>query len=380
MGADDSGSDAQANNRALVKALNERGGLAGRKINPVFYTIDGSAADATTQEQAACAAFTQDNRVEVSLGGGVGETFFACMLKARVPFVSSDPSVGLDTEALSRFPNGFNPPGLNTDRQARAYMETSLSTGWLSNTNKLGVLLSGCPWGPRTYEKIVLSLAKQRGIPTQFYDLGCPRPGVAAVSEGANAVSNAVLRFRSEGVDRVLFLAGTGDASNYVLFTNNAESQGYHPGYIAGSGTLAAAWHAAGVTSEAQAANTCGAGWLPVVDLTERLQSAQAKICDDLARKGGAPEQEQPAGLRLSCDSFLLLDAALKRSGGSGTLSALRPAIEGLDASAFVSAITTGGATSFGPTKHDGATQVRSYAFESSCRCFRHNAPASAVR
>jgi hypothetical protein len=49
----------------LVRAINARGGLAGRTIRPVYYRVDGAAASFDTEAEAACAALTQDRHVDV---------------------------------------------------------------------------------------------------------------------------------------------------------------------------------------------------------------------------------------------------------------------------------------------------------------------------
>lgn len=379
FGGTGASSDPHAVNRALVRALNARGGLAGRQIKGVYFTVNGSDADYSSQEQAACASFTQDNHVELVIGNGVGsQPLYQCLLKNKVPFVTGNPTEGVDSVELSKYPNVFDIPGLATDHQAAAFMDQSVRTGWLTKKNKIGVLLSGCAWGTRTYNNVVLPRARRLGVAVEQYSLGCQVEGTAGVSAYSTAVQNAALAFRGDGVDRVMILAGSGDAATYLLFANNADSQHYYPGYIVGTNAVAQAWVKDGAVSQMQAVNTHGAGWVPVVDTTTPPQTPQMKACTKLAKDGGAPAEATPGQFGLICDTFNALQLALGSNGGAGGLDALRPALERLGSS-FVSAGTIGGATEITAKKHDGAQKTAPFAYMTSCKCFRYLASPEPV-
>ena len=379
VGGSTSGSDPHAINRAIVKALNARGGLAGRKIEPVYETLDGTAADYSAQEQAACETFTRDNRVEVVISNGVGsEIFYSCLLRAGLGLVTGNPTEGTDTVTLRQYPNVFDPPGMTTDRQAVAYIEQSIRTKWLTKSNKVGVLLSGCPWGTRTYDKIVVPRLRALGASVEQFSIGCPAKGSGELGTTSSATQNAVLQFRSANVDRVMILTGHGDATAYVSFTSNAESQGWRPGYIVGSNAVAQAWVAQGVVSKEQAANTRGAGWVPVVDITNAPLSAEGRACFDLTQAGGAPPPNPKGQFGLTCDAWMSLRAALIRSGGVTNLVTLRSAFEGMGTS-FVGAGGIDGGIRLGPNQHDGAYLVAPTAYVKDCSCFRYLAAPQAV-
>lgn len=370
--------DPQATNKALVKALNARGGLAGRQIAPIYYTIDGTQADYSSQEQAACATFTQDHHVEAVVGGGGDSTLYACLLKAGVPILEGGPSEALDETEWRNYPNVFNPPGLAVDRQAAAFLQQSLQTGWLTAKNKLGVIHAGCPWGQRSYDRVVVPAMRGHGIAVEDHSLGCPADGAGSLGPSSSEVQSAVLQFRGDGVDRVMILAGNLDAASYVLITKNADSQHWYPGYIIGSNAVAEAWVADGVVSTDQAANTREIGWVPVVDVGNPALTAQARACDALVESGGGAKASPPGAYGLGCDAMLTLRAALVANGGVGGLSALRPAIEGLG-TAYVGAAGINGATRFAPDRHDGARLVAMSAFQAGCKCFHYMTKAATI-
>jgi hypothetical protein len=379
VGGSSSTSDPHAVNRALVKALNAKGGLAGRRIDPIYQTLDGTATDYTSQEQAACEAFTKDNKTEVVISAGVGsETFYGCLLKAAVPLVTGNPTEGTDRATLRQYPNVFNPPGMTTDRQAIAFIEQSIRTKWLTKDNNVGVLLSGCPWGKRTYDGVVVPRLQRLGAEVSTFSIGCPAKGSGELGATSSAAQNAVLQFRSAGVDRVMILTGHGDAASYIMFTNNAESQGWRPGYIVGSNAVAQAWVQQGVVSREQARNTRGAGWIPVVDMANAPLSPEGKACEALVRAGDGPTPAAKGQFNLFCDAWLSLRQALESNGGQGGLSALRPALEGLGTS-FVSAGNIRGAVRLGPQQHDGAALVAPTAYVDSCSCFQYTADPQPV-
>ena len=379
VGGRTSGSDPHAVNRALIKALNARGGLAGRKIEPIYETLDGTSSDYASQEQAACESFTKDRRVEVVLTAGVGSpVFYGCLLRAGVPLVTGNPTEGTDRVELRSYPNVFNPPGMTTDRQAIAFIDQSVRTKWLTKDNKVGVLLSGCPWGKRTYDGIVVPRLRRLGAQVTTFSIGCPAKGSGEIGSTSSAAQNAVLQFRSAGVDRVMILTGHGDATSYVMFTSNAESQGWRPGYIVGSNAVAQAWVQQGVVSREQAASTHGAGWVPVVDITNAPLSPQGRACEELVRAGGGPPPNPTGQFGLFCDAWLSLREALTRNGGQGGLAALRPALERLGSS-FVGAGGIRGAIQLGPSQHDGAALVAPTAYVASCSCFRYQADPQPV-
>ena len=373
-GGSNSNTDSAGLNRAVIKGINARGGLAGRQIEPVIYTVDGSASDYSSQYQAACDTFTKDDPVEVVVGGGASDIFYSCLMKAGIVVMAANPTEGTDDKGMSAFPNVFNPPGMATDRQASALITQSIANGWLTNKNRLGVLVSGCDWGARVYNGVIVPAAKKHGIPVEQFSLGCPTPGSASLSSYSGSIQSAALQFRGNGVDRVMFAAGHGDAASYVFFTRNADSQRWFPGYLAGTNAVAQAWTASGVVSAQQAANTRGIGWIPVVDSSEKIETDATRACVELVQAGGAPPPPDPptaGNYYMLCDGFLPLRAALEATGGAAGLATLRPALERLGSS-YTAASVVSGATMLSAERHDGARNAAFFAYVTECSCFRY--------
>ena len=130
-----------------------------------------------------------------------------------------------------------------------------------------------------------------------------------------------------------------------------------------------------GVVSKEQAANTHGAGWVPVIDTTDTPQTLKMRECTALAKSGGAPPEQVPGQGGLACDVFWAVRDALIRTGGVGGLRALRPALESLGTS-LQGAGPLDGAISLSASRHDGAAMAAPFAYIAGCSCFRYQASA----
>jgi hypothetical protein len=66
--------DARKPQNVMIDWVNSHGGVAGRKLVPIYYGYDasGTGPPSDQQQQAACAKYTQDNEVFAFLAGGQG--------------------------------------------------------------------------------------------------------------------------------------------------------------------------------------------------------------------------------------------------------------------------------------------------------------------
>jgi len=76
--------DTKADAQAIVDDINAHGGIAGRKIEPVFQPVDSTSAQTQdTQFAAACDHFTHDERVFAVVGTGPA-SYQSCLAKAGI--------------------------------------------------------------------------------------------------------------------------------------------------------------------------------------------------------------------------------------------------------------------------------------------------------
>ena len=178
-----------------------------------------------------------------------------------------------------------------------------------------------------------------------------------------------MLRFRTVGVNRVLFLASQSPIP--FTFTAAAEQQGYRPRYGVTSADFPN-FLATNVPA-AQLEGAGGIGWTRSLDLPGQAwpDVASWERCMRIMRPAGFTE----AAFGFGCDPFWLLQTALNRSSVVST-AGFRAAIDGLaDAITFGS----GFATRFRPGEAMAVAGYRELSFNGECRCWFYSSPVRAV-
>ena len=267
----------------------------------------------------ACATFTQDNHVAVVLSttGFFDEAFTQCLARARVPLVSSDYALG-DDQALRAASTLIAASTLTTDARTSQLLQRFSETKRLTRTSRLGVVVEGCAYTRRTYDRTVVPLAKRLGMTVAGHEETRCFHGLPDLGGQAAELQSVVLRFQSSRVSDVLFVSGGMEGNLMLLFGAAAESQRYHPHYALTSGVSAVVQE--GNTPATQLQNAAGLGWLPDVDSdrTKVTRPAQVQCLADLRRSGLSPTSpvDRTYGYT-ACDSFSLLTALLRLTSGS---------------------------------------------------------------
>jgi len=359
---------------AVVAAWNARGGVAGRKVEPVYVELRSSSSNVSSDLAGACSTFTQDHHVAVVLSttGFFDEGFTQCLARARVPLVASDYALG-DGQALRAASTLIAPSTLTTDERSSLLLQRFASTGRLTRASRLGVVVEGCSYTQRTYDRTVAPLAKQLGLTIAGHEETRCFQGIQDLGGQAAELQSVVLQFQSSQVTDVLFVTGGMEGNLMLLFATAAESQQYHPHYALTSGVSAVIQE--GNPPVAQLQNAAGLGWLPDIDSdrTRPTRPAQLQCLGDLRRGGMSPVS---AADRLygftACDSVSLLAAALRLTSGSaaGLVGAMSSLGRG-----FVAASTYGGATDFSSGRRTGASTGRVFAWQTGCGCFDYTGP-----
>jgi hypothetical protein len=357
--------------KAYVKAYNTQGGFAGRQIKPLFFVVDGTAANYDTAFEAACAYMTQDNKAEIVATWGILNLGFSqCLLRAGVADINGM-SFNFDKSTLAKLPNVFNPNGLTHDQISASTIDAAVGQGWLSKTDKLGILLGGCPEHEAIFRQVVEPRLKRLGIAyTTVTPYQCPK-GFADVGSMSSGVQNAVLRFRSEGVTTVMYLAYVENVV-HILFVPQADSQDYVPKYLLNTNVRLAQGIAAGNFPDRQLPGMRGVGWNPITDLWAfpAPKSAPRTACvDKLKGAKEAPPMtafNQDLAMHI-CSDFQLMSALLGITGGSSSLNGLRAAAPQVGQS-YGSAMTWG-ATDF--RDQQGPEQAAPFSYLTSCKCVR---------
>jgi ABC-type branched-subunit amino acid transport system substrate-binding protein len=187
----------------------------------------------------------------------------------------------------------------------------------------------------------------------------------AGFSEATAALSDGVARFMAEGVNVVLFTPSGGQA--VAGFMPAAAARGYLPEYGL---TSADGLRAASTIGAAAIKRAVAISWLtddlPLVD----QQRLPANPAVERCAQWSTPNDETTVdGASRFCDFVSILERTLGRARRANA-AALRTGVEALRET-FVSSLTYGGATKFGPNRHDGGDQARVLEFDAQAKTFR---------
>ncbi len=359
--------------RKLIDALNARGGLNGRRIVPVFASTDTGSNNWETDFAAACATFTQDNKVEAVLGYVFTyfSSFESCLAKKAIPHLNTGFNIP-DAHELRPFPLHVALDVPTIDRRSLTKLEMAAADGVLTAKSRIGVVRDSCPGSARSYDQVFLPAAKRLGLNVvKSVELNCAN-GNSDSGAAVQALQNAVLQFASNKVDQVLFHAAS-EGPALLLFSVSAESQGFRPGYIVTS--LANLEALKGYLPAAQRAKVNGYGWLPTQDVPPqsypRPNAAQARCLGLLSSQGVKPVAGPDYFYAYNiCEAFFAYEQALARTHGSSRGTDVVAAVKGLGTS-FVS-VTNDGGSAFSPAWPDAPRAARHASYADSCGCFRY--------
>jgi hypothetical protein len=301
-----------------------------------------------------------------------------------------------DADVFRQFPYYYELNTLNLSRMAAAEVAGLQAQGYFSGWDsaagrpgpgkpKVGIIYEDQPSFIRAVNDVVVpALARAGYAPDPANVVRVPRVE-RTTDEGAigAAISNAVLRFRSAGVEHVMIVESSGVDS--LLFGNNADSQQYHPRYGVNSQNGLQALADSGSYPKSQLPGAVGIGWLPSLDITPSqnpdngpYSNAARQRCLNLYKAHGVTFTDTNAkaiGMN-DCNDMWFFEMAGNKVNGplnrDGFLAAVNsvgssyPAIDGFG-------------TNFSPTQHDGAAAIRYWAYVPNCQCMQYtsgNIPA----
>jgi hypothetical protein len=387
LGAAISRGDERQNARAVIDDINEKGGVAGRKLVPVFHGYDAQSTETSaSQDQAACATFTQDNKVFAVTSIGITETFAACMKKAGVLQITTGSIIFHDKEYMRQFPSFFH-QRLSQERMmaelVRSFQRQDYFSGWDTNLAKpapgkakLGIISLDTPTFNRPLDRVMLPSLARAGHavdPSLVYRVHRPATNAEAGQTAAD-IQSATLRFRDAGVTHVVMF----DASAFLTLTflNTARNQRYFPRLGANSGSGLQALKDSGAVDPQQLTGAVGLGWMPTLDLPkgagDQYLTAETKKCLDNNKKrtGQTFTSTNAASIALSpCDSIGAIAAAVRTAGPVINFDTGLAAMEALGASLRPAGIPQ---VFFGPGRHDGAEVGFDLFWDSACTCAKY--------
>lgn len=380
--------DVRADYRAVVADVNAHGGVAGRKLVPVFHKYDAETQDQkATQDQAACSDFTQDHHVAGVASVGLTDTFNRCVMAAGAVEIDASVIIDPDDAMFREYPYYFEAGTISQDRMMAAYARALVNTryfgGWDTTDGKpgplkpkVGVIGVDVPEWNRPMDRVFLPALRAAGYPVDAQDVvRIHNPNsLAEDSQTLAQIQNAVLHFRSDGVTHVVMLDTGG--SFLTFFGKDAKSQHYYPRLGVDSGSAVQTIFDAGLVDADQLNGASGLGWNPGLDLSpdraSRYRTDAARHCLRVIRKGtgqalsSADEQAVALG---ACDEVYLFARAVNDAGPVINRDTLRAAIERLRGSYEPTALP---AAYFAPGRHDAGELGFDLAWDPECTCAKY--------
>lgn len=379
----------QGEAQAMINYMNSQGGILGRKVIPVWYAENALSTETVDQlYQGECQAFEQDKHVFAIFDGGnaIPEE---CAQKAGAVAIYDDLSIS-SAHTFAQFPSYFEVGGMMDLN--RIVLNETMAMGaqdyfspWDSNLSRPGT--SRAKVGVITYDSPDFRYAVGQVMLPELARLGYSpaSPDVvyvtepqtnADVSSMSAAVSNAVLRFRTDGVDHVFIVDATGLIT--LEFLNAAHSQHYYPRYAFNTQNGPQALATPGDIPTDELNGALGIGWSPMLDLPSSADADNGpysnearRACLAIMRAGGFtyPDTNSESAALGICVSFQFLKDAITAGGAV------------IDQSSFISGADKlgwwpGAGDTFGQffdaSQHDGAAYYRYYDWNGSCGCMQY--------
>ena len=350
----------------VIEATNKSGGIACRKVAPVFYT--GNPADNSNLQQLCLQIAQAKPFFVIDLGAyTVSPDIATCYPKAGLPFRTTSPLPAAQVQQY--YPYLFSTT-IAEMRYRNAVFGLKQRGFFGKGFTKLGVIYRDCVQQiPSQY----FSWLQQAGVAKSAvvsYNFGCPSSGFASPSD----IQQAIIKFKQAGVTHMTLFEDTGDFPN---FTNIAQQQNFKPRWgIPDDGVVATTYG----TQHPDYQNIANA--IAITDARygeERTPgyspASGTKACNAIFKAAGDPTvYEQSAGLGgLMCNDFWMLKAALEHAS-SVRRSELAA---GLAAAKSVDFSYPDGPNSFAPNRFTGSHVTygdqfwRTDQFLASCNCWR---------
>jgi ABC-type branched-subunit amino acid transport system substrate-binding protein len=344
--------------QAFIDEVNDRGGVGGRMIEPVYRVYDVLSQESM---RSACLYLTQDERVfaVVDSGGFFGAAVLCVTDENETPLLVTG-STGIPTELFDRSHGRLFTLFMDGRRAMYNLANEAHKLGALDGRT-IGILTDERPGQPETTEHL------ERALGRLGYEVAYTASLDADLSTGASRVPIEVQQMRSAGVDAVILIGSIVYANQ---FAQTADSQRWYPQYFVTD------WQNGSTDVYGQPMPDSYDGAIAIsavrtneekVDLPEPSDSA---ACMQVHRERTGTRVERGSNeygsyIR-SCTIIELFEAAAGDAGSQLTRAGF------LDALAGQGKMSLGelGPGSFTPEKHNAADHVRTLRWRSDCRCY----------
>jgi hypothetical protein len=359
----------------LVKWINAHGGVAKRQLKIEWHLRDDLSGDTdAAKNQAACTDFVQDKQVFLVTSVYQGHGMAPCLAPAGIPLIES--GAGPAHYGIPAYDNlgGYyvTPDQISLSRYTTTLIDNLAARGFFAAGTKVGLVYMGYPYATAAVDHFLKPALARHNVKLvdeqQLRELQRASDFAGTQAE----VSNAVLRFKSKGIDRVIGLE-----DQATTFMASAEQQSYFPRYGLASASLVGAAQA----YPKSMLNSTLVGYSIPQDVLPADQGGPSgndeKVCRQLFLDSGQdPANDLQWGIqRLHCDGFFYIKAVLDRTAtltAKGYVAAVEATGDG-----YVSMNNYG--THFAPGHYDGVAKGRPLEYVDACKCLRWTGPAFQV-
>jgi hypothetical protein len=374
----------QAEMNAVIDYVNAHGGVAHRKLVPIWFSGSVSQS-ASTSEQEECAYFEQDHHVFIiqTLGSQI---LNACVAKSHVLGLDAG-VVAESTSAVDKqFPASIDLTGPNIDGLMAVTIDGLAQQGYFGK-GKVGIITWDNPyytWSVTHGANPALARLGLRGVPVEYVTAPQQYSDVGASSA---SVSSAVLKFRGQGIDHVILFDGyVGVNAGGLLcleWMQQANQQQYYPIY--GLNSTCGFSSNTSLYPAQQLVGSVGVGWIPIFDETPTDYPPSklpplGRLCLQIMKQAGqsaAPGTNQEYGQLAACDRIFFVQQVLGKIRGPINQATALAAINAAGAS-FGPGETFG--TYLSASQHAGLSKVANIAYVPSCTCYRYTSAPYNIR
>jgi hypothetical protein len=356
--------------RAGIAALNDAGGLAGCQVEPVIFNFSAASPDFNQESQQECAAFTQDNKV-IAVFATAYETKVGvdCFAKAKTPMFQMAGSYVPTCDDMKKYAGYIYLPDGVAGCNTASFVGIWKKAGLFPADAKVGILVfdDGTGQGKTIADKVWTPELKKLKIPVETFSF----PGATSESTFANtntALGAGLLKFKSDGVNVILFTPSAGQAS--AAFLPQAASQGYFPNYgfnTADGLTIATSVGATAIKTGI--AISWGIADLPVTAQQALPTNPAITAC----AKWSMPNPLGLTGSSTYCDFLSILQAGFANQTKANAAS-LKKGIDALGTS-WKSSVTYGGASRFKKNHYDGVSMIQVLKFNPDAKAWEYLKP-----
>src|SRR4051794_9917535 len=252
------------------------------------------------------------------------------------------------------------------------------ASGFLTRSSRVGVVIEGCPIDDRVYKNALEPALHRAGLTVAATSRTRCFMSLPDFGGMASDTQSAVLAFRQQNVDRVMFVSEAAEGNLVLVFAEAADAQKYTPGYVLDS-TGSPAILAANLPPS-QLANARGVGWIPALDTQNRGQlrpGPAGRACLGRFEQQGlhAASSADFYTAYSACDGFGFADALLRASRGDAAVASVLSALDTIG-NRYAAASTVDGSVVVSRSRRSGAGAGRLFAFAGDCACFQYVSPS----